>query len=87
MFDCRPIDGLMGPNHKQLPNQGEPHSDLERYRRLVEKFIYLAITRLVISFAIGVVSQFMEYPHTDDHWDLCYQLRCYSGKLRIRGAE
>ena len=63
--DCRPIDSLMDPNQKLLPNQGEPYSDPERYRRLVGKLIYLTITRPDISFAVGVVSQFMQSPHND----------------------
>lgn len=58
----------MDPNQKLLPNQGEHYSDPERYRRLVGKLIYLTITRPDISFAIGVVSQFMQSPHKD-HWD------------------
>ena len=68
MSDCGPIDSPMDSNQKLLPNQGEPYSDPERYRRLVGKVIYLTITRPDISFAVGVVSQFMQSPH-NDHWD------------------
>ncbi|RZB87138.1 Pectin acetylesterase 2 isoform B [Glycine soja] len=57
MLDCRPIDSPMDPNKKLLPNQGEPYSDLERYRGLVGKLIYLTITRPDISFAVGVIGQ------------------------------
>ena len=76
MSDCRPIDSPMDPNQKLLPNQGEPYSDPERYRRLVGKLIYLTITRPDISFAFGVVSQFMQSPH-NDHWDAVIRILRY----------
>ena len=40
MSDCGPIDSPMDSNQKLLPNQGEPYSDPERYRRLVGKLIF-----------------------------------------------
>ncbi|XP_061366398.1 uncharacterized protein LOC133317477 [Gastrolobium bilobum] len=52
----------MDPSVKLLPNQGEPLSDHKRYRRLVEKLNYLTVTRPDISFAISVVSQFLNSP-------------------------
>ena len=65
MIECRPVDSPMDPNQKLMAEWGEPFNDLERYRRLVGKLIYLIITRLDISFAVGVVSQFMQAPHID----------------------
>ncbi|RDX82516.1 putative mitochondrial protein, partial [Mucuna pruriens] len=52
---------------KLIVKQDEPYSDPKRYRRLMGKFIYLTITRPDISFAVGVVSQFMQAPCVD-HW-------------------
>ncbi|XP_068504637.1 secreted RxLR effector protein 161-like [Phaseolus vulgaris] len=43
----------MDPNVKLLPNQGEPLSDPEKYMR---------------SFAVSVVSQFLNSP-CEDHWN------------------
>ncbi|RDX77333.1 putative mitochondrial protein, partial [Mucuna pruriens] len=60
MSNCRPVDRPMDPNLKLMVKHGEPYSDPERYRRLIGKLIYLTITRPDISFAIGVVSQFMQ---------------------------
>jgi hypothetical protein len=71
-----PNNILQNDNQKLLPNQGEPYSDPERYRRLVGKLIYLTITRLDISFAVGVVSQFMQSPHKD-HWDAVIRILKY----------
>ena len=52
----------MDPNVKLLPGQGEPLSNPERYKRLVEKLNYLTVTRPDISFPVSVVSQFMTSP-------------------------
>jgi len=49
----------MDPNAKLLPSQGELLSDPEKYRKLVGKLNYLTITRHDMSFAISVVSQFL----------------------------
>ena len=47
------VDTPMDLNTKLLPNQGEPISNPEQYRRLVGKLNYLTITRPDISFACG----------------------------------
>ena len=44
--------------------------------RLVGKLIYLTITRPDISFAVGVVSQFMQNPHID-HWNAVVHILRY----------
>ena len=62
------VDTPMDPNVKLLPNQGEPLSDPEKYRRLVGKLNYLTIIRLDISFVVNVVSQFLNSP-CEDHWN------------------
>ena len=62
------IDTLMDPNVKLLPNQGEPLSNPKKYWRLVEKLNYLTITRPDSSFAVSVVSQFLNSP-CEDHWN------------------
>jgi len=40
-------------------------SDPEQYRRLVGKFNYLIVIRLDISFAVSVVSQFLNSSRED----------------------
>ena len=56
MLGCKPINILMDPNVKLVPGQGEPLCDPGRYRRLVGKLNYLAITPPDISFRVNVVS-------------------------------
>ncbi|XP_070004814.1 secreted RxLR effector protein 161-like [Nicotiana sylvestris] len=73
MTGCRPVDTLMDPNSKLLPEQGEPLSDPARYRRLVGKLNYLKVTRPDISFPVSVVSQFMD-SSCDSHLDVVVRI-------------
>ena len=52
----------MEPNLKLMSNEGDFVDDPDTYRRLVGKLIYLTITRPDISYAVGIVSQFMTNP-------------------------
>ncbi|XP_040868949.1 uncharacterized protein [Glycine max] len=76
MQNCRPVDSPMDPNLKLLADQSEMCPDPERYIRLVGKLIYLTITRPDISFAVGVVSQFMQNPRVD-HWNAVMRILRY----------
>ena len=61
--------------------------DSERYRRLVGKLIYLTITRLDISFVVGVVGQFMQNPHVD-HWNAVMRiLICVKKDLELNDLD
>lgn len=78
--------GLMGvkhvsfpleQNHKLLRDDGEPMTtDPFRYRRLVGRLIYLATTRPELSYAIHVLSQFMNNPKAT-HWDAALRVVRY----------
>ncbi|XP_045789477.1 uncharacterized mitochondrial protein AtMg00810-like [Trifolium pratense] len=76
VLNCKPIDTPMDPNTKLMPNQGESFSDPGRYRRLVGKLNYLTMTRPDISFAVSVVSQFLNSP-CDSHWDAVVRILRY----------
>nr|KYP46623.1 Copia protein [Cajanus cajan] len=52
-----------------------------KYRRLVGKLIYLTITRPDLSFAVGLVSQFMQAPHID-HWNVVLRILRYIKRLQ-----
>ena len=49
-------------NAKLTPLDGEPISGATRYRQLVGSLIYLTVTRLNISHAMGMVNKFMDAP-------------------------
>jgi len=68
-MNLKSIDTPMDHNVKLLPNQGEPLSDPEKYKRLIGKLNYFTVTRLDISFAVSVVSQFLNSP-CEDHWNV-----------------
>ena len=76
MLNCKPVDSPMDPNMKLLPGQGEPFTDPGRYRRLVGRLNYLTITRPDISFAVSVVSQFLQSPCTS-HWNAVVRILRY----------
>lgn len=70
MLGIRPVDVPMDPiNQKLLKDNGELFEDPGRYCRLIGKLNYLTITRLDISYAISVVSLFLETPRVQ-HWDM-----------------
>ena len=79
MIDCRPVDSPMDPNQKLTVEEGKLFSDPERYRRLAGKLIYLTITRPDLSFAVGVVSQFMQTPCLG-HWNVIIRILRYLKK-------
>jgi hypothetical protein len=65
---ARPVDIPMDPNQKLVKDERELFGDPGRYRRLVGKLTYLTITRPDISYAVSVVSQFLEAPRVS-HWE------------------
>ncbi|XP_058764751.1 uncharacterized mitochondrial protein AtMg00810-like [Vicia villosa] len=83
LLNAKPADTPMDPSVKLLPNQGEPLSDPGRYRRLVGKLNYLTVTRPDISFAVSVVSQFLNSPfqeHMDAVVRVLRYIKCAPGK-------
>nr|GEW39646.1 putative RNA-directed DNA polymerase [Tanacetum cinerariifolium] len=70
MIDCKPAGTLMITNQKLFMKTKAKLTNRDRYQRMVGKLIYLSHTRLDISYAVGVVSQFMHQPQifTDVDW-------------------
>jgi len=65
LLNSKSVETPIDPNAKLLPSQGELLSDPKKYRRLVGKLNYLTLTRPDISFAVSVVSQFLNSPCVD----------------------
>jgi len=84
MQNCRLVESPMDLNLKLMADKSEVYPDPERYRRLVGKLIYLIITRPDISFAVGVVSQFMQNPHLD-HWNAVMHILRYVKRAPEQG--
>jgi len=62
---CHPADTPMEFNCKLGNFDNQVPVDKEQYQRLVGKLIYLSHTRPDISFAVSVVSQFMQAPYEE----------------------
>jgi hypothetical protein len=93
----KPIATPMNTNLKLMPDEGDFVNDPDTYSRLVVKLIYLTITRLDISYAVSIVSQFMTNPRVS-HMNAIIRILKYltnalgrglfyrsSGHLRIEG--
>jgi hypothetical protein len=62
MTGCKPISILLEQNVKLSADEGDLVEDTTMYRRIMGSLIYMTITRLDSSYALGVVSQFMQTP-------------------------
>jgi len=62
MTGCKPISIPLEQNVKLYANEGDLVEDTTMYRCIVENLIYMTITRLDLSYVVGVVSQFMQTP-------------------------
>ena len=62
LLGAKPSEFPMDENHKLALATGPLLEDAGRYRRLVGRLIYLAITRPDICYAVYILSQFMQAP-------------------------
>ena len=76
LLGARLADTPMDSTVKLDGEHGELFSDVGRYRRLVGKLIYLTITCPDITYAVGVVSQYMHALH-QPHYEAIYRILCY----------
>ncbi|XP_042009232.1 uncharacterized mitochondrial protein AtMg00810-like [Salvia splendens] len=76
LLDCKPAETPMVVNHGLRVVEGARAPDREQYQRLVGKLIYLSHTRPDITYAVGVVSQFMHQPQ-EDHMEAALRIARY----------
>lgn len=72
LLDCKPVDTPILVNHGLQISEGADLANQGKYRCLVGKLIYLSHTRPDITYAVGIVSQFMHRPQKDHmklHWE------------------
>ncbi|KAH7351616.1 hypothetical protein KP509_19G006000 [Ceratopteris richardii] len=67
MDDCRVAPTPMEVNHKLSRYGREEFKDMKLYQSLVGSLIYATLTRPDLSYAVGVLSQFMHCPRKE-HW-------------------
>ncbi|CAN6696244.1 unnamed protein product [Malus baccata var. baccata] len=75
LLDCKPATSPIDSKLK-LTMDGEALHNVSYYQRLVGKLIYLTITRPDITYAVGIVSQFMHSP-TVDHLNIVKRILRY----------
>ena len=66
MLECKTTSTLMEPNSKICAHEGKDLEDATMYRQLVGSLIYLTLTRPNISYAVGVMSHYMQNPKKPD---------------------
>ncbi|KAK4388463.1 Retrovirus-related Pol polyprotein from transposon RE2 [Sesamum angolense] len=76
LLGTKPVDTPMDSNPDFWNGDGNYLEDKTKYRRLVGKLIYLTVTRPDISFAVGLVSQFMDKPRSV-HWEAALRILKY----------
>jgi hypothetical protein len=62
MTGCKPISIPLEQNVKLSADERDLVEDTTMYRRIVGSLIYMTITRPDLSYAVGVVNQFMQTP-------------------------
>ncbi|XP_070668445.1 uncharacterized mitochondrial protein AtMg00810-like [Malus domestica] len=75
MTDCKPARTPLNSDMK-LQSHGDLIPNIEYYQRLVNKLIYLTITRFDIAYAVSLVSQFIHAPSMD-HMKIVHRVLRY----------
>ena len=79
--DSKIVDSPIEYNCHLNSHDGESLSDATLYRQLIGTLIYLTITRLDISYAVLVVSQFMAAPRSPHYAVVLWILRYLKGTI------
>eukprot|EP00253_Pinus_taeda_P035902 PITA_35902 len=76
MTECNPLTTPMEQNLKLTSIEGNEFEDATKYRQLVGSLNYLTTTRPDISFAVGILSRFMQKP-CEGHWSTAKKVLRY----------
>jgi Reverse transcriptase (RNA-dependent DNA polymerase) len=76
MLECTPAETPMVQSVKLSNKQDQIPTNKERYQKLVGKLIYLSHTRPDITYAVGIVSQYMHDPK-EEHMDAVVRIIRY----------
>eukprot|EP00253_Pinus_taeda_P006525 PITA_06525 len=84
MTECNPLTTPMEQNLKLTSIEGKEFEDATKYRQLVGNLNYLTTTRPDISFAVGILSRFMQKP-CEGHWSAAKRVLriCYDLGIRV----
>jgi Reverse transcriptase (RNA-dependent DNA polymerase) len=76
MHNCKPASTPMNVNEKLVKEDGTGSADGTKFRSLVGGLIYLTHTRPDISYAVGVISRYMQNP-TKHHFGVAKRILKY----------
>lgn len=76
LLGAKPARFPLEQNHTLAFSTSEPLPDPERYRRLVGRLIYLAVTRPDLAYSVHILTQFMQVPR-HDHWEAALRVVRY----------
>jgi hypothetical protein len=62
MLECKATATPMDPNTRMCAHEGKELQDATMYRQMVGSLLYLTVTRPDISYAVGVMSRYMQNP-------------------------
>ena len=62
LLGAKPVDFSIEENHKLTLARGRILNDATRYRKLVGRLIHLIITRPELTYAVHILSKFMQAP-------------------------
>lgn len=74
LLGAKPVDFLMEQNHKLALAGGKDFLGGEKYRRLIGRLVYLAVTRPNLAYSVHILSQFMQAPK-EEHWEAALRVR------------
>nr|KAJ0186503.1 hypothetical protein LSAT_V11C900486210 [Lactuca sativa] len=76
LLGCRPSQFPMEQNLKLDKGEDEERADVNAYRRLVGRILYLQATRPDITYVVNVLSQFVS-DHRQNHWNAAMRVLRY----------
>jgi len=83
MGGCNPVHAPMEPRFKLSKCSTAPATDATEYRSIIGSLRYLVHTRPDLTFAVGVVSRFMEAPTQEQLTAAKHILRYIAGSQRL----
>ena len=84
MLGCKPASTPMEANVDLWCDNSHLLDNPEQYRRLIEKLIYLIVTRPDITFAVGILNRFMYQPR-EVHWTAALRILAYIKSSLAKG--
>lgn len=76
LLGSKPAPTPMEQNHNLAKAEGAFYTDPYKYRRLVGRLVYLAVTKPEISYAVHILAQFLSQPR-QKHWEAALRLVRY----------